>query len=92
MATIDFCFAKFTLIKSKFQITNSACCGEVIDKLLTEKLSCIAVVNEHNMVIGKISKNDIMRELVEQSNNYLEIVNVPIKVIHNLFKYLDAEI
>ncbi|EFO15496.2 hypothetical protein LOAG_13014, partial [Loa loa] len=65
-------------------ITSSACCGEVIDKLITGKLSCIAVVNEHNIVLGKIGKNDIMRELVEHSNDYLEIVNVPVENVYRV--------
>ncbi|CAG9531418.1 unnamed protein product [Cercopithifilaria johnstoni] len=65
-------------------ITTSACCGEVIDKLITGKLSCIAVVNEHNMLLGKISKNDIMHELAKHFNNYLEIVNVPVKNVYRV--------
>uniref|UniRef100_A0A1I8EUV5 CBS domain-containing protein n=3 Tax=Wuchereria bancrofti TaxID=6293 RepID=A0A1I8EUV5_WUCBA len=65
-------------------ITSNACCGEVIDKLMTGKLSCIAVVDEHNVVLGKINKNDIMRELVEHSNNYLEIVNVPVENVYRV--------
>uniref|UniRef100_A0A158Q6X7 CBS domain-containing protein n=1 Tax=Elaeophora elaphi TaxID=1147741 RepID=A0A158Q6X7_9BILA len=65
-------------------ITSSACCGEAIDKLITGKLSCIAVVNEHNIMLGKISKSDIMRELAEHSNNYLEIVNVPVKDVYRV--------
>ncbi|MCP9264959.1 5'-AMP-activated protein kinase subunit gamma-1 [Dirofilaria immitis] len=65
-------------------VTIDASCGEVIDKLITRKLSCIAVVNEHNMMLGKISKNDIMRELIEHSNNYLEIVNVPVKNVYHV--------
>uniref|UniRef100_A0A8R1XSG7 CBS domain-containing protein n=1 Tax=Onchocerca volvulus TaxID=6282 RepID=A0A8R1XSG7_ONCVO len=65
-------------------ITSNACCGEVIEKLLTGKLSCIAVVNERNMLLGKISKNEIMHELVEHSNNYLEIINVPVKNVYRV--------
>ncbi|KAL3990797.1 CBS domain family protein [Acanthocheilonema viteae] len=65
-------------------ITSSACCGEVIDKLITEELSSIAIVNEHNIMLGKISKNDIMRELANHSNNCLEIINVPVKNVYRV--------
>ncbi|VDM92516.1 unnamed protein product [Litomosoides sigmodontis] len=65
-------------------VTSDACCGEVIDKLLTAKLSCIAVVNEHNIMLGKISKNDIMRELAGHFYNYLEIVNVPVENVYRV--------
>uniref|UniRef100_A0A915PWQ0 CBS domain-containing protein n=1 Tax=Setaria digitata TaxID=48799 RepID=A0A915PWQ0_9BILA len=65
-------------------VDSDACCGEVIDKLITCKLSSIAVVNEQSVMLGKISKNDIMRELIENSNNYLEIINVPVKDVYRI--------
>lgn len=41
-------------------------------------------------MLGKISKSDIMHELAEHFNNYLEIVNEPVKVTYNLFTLISS--
>ncbi|VDN01194.1 unnamed protein product [Thelazia callipaeda] len=65
-------------------ISSDASCGEAINELLDKKLSCIAVVNEYNMILGKISKNDIMYELVKHPKNYLEIIDIPVKDVYRV--------
>lgn len=47
---------------------------------MTHKLSCIPIVDERNKILGKVSKDDIMRELINHTDDYLAIIDAPAKV------------
>lgn len=61
-------------------MSSDASCAEVIDIFLDGKISCLAVLDDFGKVVGTISKQDIMKELARHSQDYLDILDVLVRV------------
>lgn len=62
-------------------VSNESLCSDVIDVFLDGKISCIAVIDAYGKLAGSISKSEIMRELYGRSQNYTDILTVPVREV-----------
>ncbi|VDN53905.1 unnamed protein product [Dracunculus medinensis] len=61
-------------------VSIESLCKDVIEIFITVKVSCLAVLDEFGRLVGKVTKNDIMKELAKHTH-YLSIFTVPVKCL-----------
>lgn len=44
------------------------------------KVSCLPLLDEDEHVVGVVSKNDVLDAVAEHAKNYLEVLDLPVKV------------
>ncbi len=64
-----------------FQISKEAKCRDAVAYFLDRKISCLAVVDEQQHVVGVLSKQAIMHALAQHpQDNYLAVLDLSVKV------------